>query len=276
VSSDEERENTDDLVNALKEQNKLLKSRLNQFEDETDSNDDDDSSEVAGARKRRRVGNAPQLTDKPTGQAGILKNLLHEWSTEQVDPPPSDALGVANAETEKMAAKHAALARPKKANAASASFANLLSGSDLSHKQLSQTERKEKILKLMTSMSMPEFLELAGADSFIMELASDKKKNEGAPTRNAVPIAGESFAKPNIQWKQGECLYIYDFASEHSNIINDCTEIFLHIQSTKTLKKLRTLVGGPPLESSRTTASDTCVPSDGSFSTTKKTIKNLR
>jgi hypothetical protein len=27
-------------------------------------------------------------------------------------------------------------------------------------------------------MSMPEFLELAGADSFIMELASDKKKTK--------------------------------------------------------------------------------------------------
>ena len=101
VSSDEERENTEDLVSALKEQNKLLKSRLNQFEAETESDDDDDSSEVAGGRKQRRVGNAPQLTDKPTGQAGILKSLLHDWSKEQVDPPPSDALGVANAETKK-------------------------------------------------------------------------------------------------------------------------------------------------------------------------------
>jgi hypothetical protein len=130
-----------------------LKSHLKQFEAETkslgsehslDSEDDDDSSEVAEARKQRRVGDATQLKDTPTGHAGILKNLLHEWSNEQVEPPPSDALGVANAETEKMAAKHASPARPKKANAASASFTNLLSGSDLSHKQLSQTERKEK------------------------------------------------------------------------------------------------------------------------------------
>ena len=63
---------------------------------------------------------------------GILKNLLQDWSREKVDPPPTDALGAANDATEKMAAKHAAPTRPKKANGAGALLANVLSRSDLS------------------------------------------------------------------------------------------------------------------------------------------------
>ena len=227
VSSDDEDDSTADLIRSLKEQNKLLRSRLNQVEGSENSldsdDDDDDVVEVARTRKQRRTDDGRT----PTGQAGILKNLLHDWSKEQVDPPPSDALGVANAATEKMAAKHAAPARPKKASAASASFANLMSGSDPSTLKgapalLTQTERKAEIIDIMNSMSTPDFLELAGADSFIAELRNDKKKNAGmsTPTRNAL-LAGESFAKPNIQWKSGEMLYVYDFASESGNSIKD-------------------------------------------------------
>ena len=125
VSSDDEDDSTADLIRSLKEQNKLLRSRLNQVEGSENSldSDDDDVVEVARTRKQRRTDDGRT----PTGQAGILKNLLHDWSKEQVDPAPSDALGV----------------------------------------------------------------------------------------------AGESFAKPNIQWKSGEMLYIYDFASESGNSIKD-------------------------------------------------------
>jgi hypothetical protein len=58
-------------------------SRLEAFEG-VDS--DDDTYQVAVTKKQRRAGETLQLTDRPTGQAGILKNLLQDWSREKVDP----------------------------------------------------------------------------------------------------------------------------------------------------------------------------------------------